>query len=88
MALQTGNKRLGPRFDILDIANEGKVVIVVSANKADECLRICKQCKNGKDSAIIGQVIKSDEPIVELITKIQSRRIVQMPSGRELPRIC
>jgi len=75
-------------FDILDIANEGKVVIVISAERADECLQICKQCKNGKDAAIIGQVIKADEPIVELITKIGARRIVQMPSGRELPRIC
>jgi hydrogenase expression/formation protein HypE len=75
-------------FDILDIANEGKVVIVVAAAQADECLQICKQCKNGKDAVIIGQVIKADEPIVELITKIGARRIIQMPSGRELPRIC
>jgi len=75
-------------FDILDIANEGKVVIVVSAEKADECLQICKQCKNAKDAAIIGRVIKSDEPLVELLTKIEARRIIQMPSGRELPRIC
>jgi hydrogenase expression/formation protein HypE len=75
-------------FDILDIANEGKVVIVVSAEKADECLQICKKCKNAKDAAIIGQVIKSDEPLVELLTKIGARRIIQMPSGRELPRIC
>jgi hydrogenase expression/formation protein HypE len=75
-------------FDILDIANEGKVVVVVSADKADQCLQICKQCRKGKDAAIIGSVIKSDEPLVELITKIGAARIVQTPSGRELPRIC
>ncbi|HAL44982.1 MAG: hydrogenase expression/formation protein HypE [Planctomycetes bacterium GWF2_42_9] len=75
-------------FDILDIANEGKVVIIVSSDKAEKCLSVCRQSKNGKNAAIIGQVVKSDEPIVELITKIKSRRIVQMPYGRELPRIC
>ena len=75
-------------FDILDIANEGKVVIVVSSLKAQKCLEICKECKNGKDAAIIGEVSKSGEPLVELVTKIKGRRIVQMPYGRELPRIC
>lgn len=75
-------------FDVLEIANEGKVVIVVSAEKADKCLELCKQSKNGKNAAIIGQVIKSTEPFVEMITKIKGRRFVQMPYGRELPRIC
>lgn len=75
-------------FDILEIANEGKVVIVVSSEKADKCLEICKSSKNGSNAAIIGQVVKTEEPIVELITKIKGRRIVQMPYGRELPRIC
>jgi hydrogenase expression/formation protein HypE len=75
-------------FDILNIANEGKVVIIVSENNAEKCLAICKGCKNGKDAVMIGRVVKSDEPLVELITTIKGRRIVQMPYGRELPRIC
>jgi hydrogenase expression/formation protein HypE len=75
-------------FDILEIANEGKVVIVVSAQKAQQCLEICRSCENGKEAAIIGEVSKSGEPLVELETKIKGRRIVQMPYGRELPRIC
>ncbi|OQA03320.1 MAG: Hydrogenase expression/formation protein HypE [Planctomycetes bacterium ADurb.Bin401] len=75
-------------FDILEIANEGKVLIVVSPEKADKCLDICKRSKNGSNAAIIGQVVKTEEPVVELITKIKGRRIVQMPYGRELPRIC
>ncbi|MGB8226130.1 MAG: hydrogenase expression/formation protein HypE [Sedimentisphaerales bacterium] len=75
-------------FDILNIANEGKVVIVVSAQKAQKCLKICQSCQIGKDAAIIGQVVRSSEPIVELVTTIKGRRVVQMPYGRELPRIC
>jgi hydrogenase expression/formation protein HypE len=75
-------------FDILNIANEGKVVIVVSPQKAQKCLEICRSCKIGKDAAIIGQVVQSDEPLVELETSIKGRRVVPMPYGRELPRIC
>jgi len=75
-------------FDILNIANEGKVVIVVSAQKAQQCLEICQSCEIGKEAAIIGQIIQGTEPLVELITMIKGRRIVPMPYGRELPRIC
>ncbi len=75
-------------FDILNVANEGKVVIVVSPKKTEKCFEICQSCKIGKKAAIIGQVIQSDEPLVELVTIIKGRRIVQMPYGRELPRIC
>jgi hydrogenase expression/formation protein HypE len=75
-------------FDILNIANEGKTVIVVSEPKAQQCLEICRNCTNGKQAAVIGQVAASDQPIVEMITSVKGRRIVQMPYGRELPRIC
>ncbi len=74
-------------FDVLNIANEGKAVIIVSAQKAQKCLEICQTCEIGKEAAIIGQIVQG-EPLVELITMIKGRRIVQMPYGRELPRIC
>jgi len=76
-------------FDLLDIANEGKVVIVTAPDIAEKVLDICKAHPLGADAGIIGRVVESeDRPIVELITKIGGRRIVQMPYGRELPRIC
>jgi hydrogenase expression/formation protein HypE len=76
-------------FDLLDIANEGKVVIVTAPGIADKVLDICRGHPLGADAGIIGEVVESDDrPIVELITKIGGRRIVQMPYGRELPRIC
>jgi hydrogenase expression/formation protein HypE len=76
-------------FDVLNIANEGKLVAVVSAESADDCLNICKKNKLGKEASIIGEVVKvSDVPTVEMTTKIGGKRIVQMPYGRELPRIC
>jgi len=76
-------------FDLLDIANEGKVVIVTAPDIADKVLDICKGHPLGKDASIIGEVVESEDgPIVELITRVGGRRIVQMPYGRELPRIC
>ena len=76
-------------FDVLTIANEGKFVAIVSPQSAEECLKICKNHPLGKDASTIGQVVEiRDVPVVELITRIGGRRIVQMPYGRELPRIC
>ncbi len=76
-------------FDVLNIANEGKVVIVVSQEDAQKCLDLCRANEFGKDANIIGSICESDGyNLVELVTKIGGRRIVQMPYGRELPRIC
>lgn len=76
-------------FDVLEMANEGKVVIIASSESAEDCLEMCGRHPLGGDARIIGQVVETrDMPTVELITKIGGRRIVQMPYGRELPRIC
>ena len=76
-------------FDVLTIANEGKFVAIVSPESVDDCLRICKNHPLGKESKVIGEVCQSsDMPLVEMITLIGGKRIVQMPYGRELPRIC
>ncbi|MHC4360525.1 MAG: AIR synthase-related protein, partial [Planctomycetota bacterium] len=76
-------------FDVLDIANEGKLVTVVSPDSADQCLAICKKHPLGKKASIIGRVLENrDEPVVEMMTKIGGRRIVQTPYGHQLPRIC
>jgi len=86
-AVQAAADMLG--LDVLNIANEGKFVAVVSPQSAKKCLQICKGNKLGKKANIIGTVTEtSDVPIVEMITRIGGRRIVPMPYGRELPRIC
>ena len=86
-AVQAAADMLG--FDVLNIANEGKFVAVVSPDAAEECLRVCRDHVLGREAAIIGEVVqKGDRPLVELLTRIGGKRIVQMPYGRELPRIC
>lgn len=76
-------------FDVLNIANEGKFVAIVSPEKACEALEICKKHPLGQQASIIGEICDAqDNPLVELKTRLGSKRIVQMPYGRELPRIC
>ena len=76
-------------FDVLNIANEGKFIAIVKPSSADKLLDICKKHPLGKQSAIIGEIVEnSDGRVVELLTKIGGRRIIQTPYGRELPRIC
>ncbi len=86
-AVQAAADMLG--FDVLNAANEGKFVAVVAPAAAQECLRICRKHPLGAEARIIGEIVETrDIPLVELKTRIGGRRIVQMPYGRELPRIC
>ena len=76
-------------FDILNIANEGKCVVICSPDTAKQCLDLCRSHPLGQDAALIGEIVASHAvATVELKTRIGGRRIVQMPYGRELPRIC
>lgn len=85
--VQTAADMLG--FDLLNIANEGKVLAVVSAEVADKAIDLWQSHPLGKQAAAIGSITEAaDSPLVELVTKIGGRRIVQTPYGRELPRIC
>jgi hydrogenase expression/formation protein HypE len=86
-AVQAAADMLG--FDVLNIANEGKFMMVVAPDGTEKCLSVCRDHALGRDTAVIGEVVAApDVPLVELHTKIGGRRIVQMPYGRELPRIC
>jgi len=76
-------------LDVLNIANEGKLVAVVNAASAEDCLICLRSSPLGAEASMIGRVLESrGAPVVEMTTKIGGRRIVQMPYGRELPRIC
>ena len=86
-AVQAAADMLG--FDVLAIANEGKFVAIVAPESADDCLNVCRNHPLGRDAKIIGEVVETrDVPAVEIETRIGGKRIVQMPYGRELPRIC
>jgi hydrogenase expression/formation protein HypE len=85
-AVQAACEMLG--FDPLYIANEGKLLAIVSAEDAEKILAVMKGSPYGKDAAIIGEV-KADPPGRLLMrTALGSTRIVDLLAGELLPRIC
>ena len=52
-------------IDPYEVANEGKVLMGVKAEKAEEVLAAIKTDKYGKDAAIIGEVIDDDKVLIE-----------------------
>lgn len=74
-------------LDPLEIGNEGKVVIAVVEEMAEDVLRVLKKRPEGRDAAIIG---RADDTIKNVVmeTLIGGRRIVEPPVGDPIPRIC
>lgn len=75
-------------FDPLYIANEGKVVIVVTPEDADKVLDILKNHPLGKESAIIGEIVPENPGKVVMETRVSGHRIVDMLVTDQFPRIC
>lgn len=75
-------------FDPLYLANEGKLVAVVSGDSANAVLEAMQKNPLGRDAAIIGTVLEYPQGKVLLETPIGNRRILEMLSGEQLPRIC
>jgi hydrogenase expression/formation protein HypE len=75
-------------LDPLHIANEGKLAAVVAREDADAILANMKQNKYGKNAVIIGEVVAEHPGRVVMKTSLGASRIVDMPVGELLPRIC
>lgn len=78
-------------YDVLQVANEGKVVCVVPANQAKDALNAMRENKYGVDAAIIGDVAPTPAgraSRVTLRTSFGSTRVLDMLVGEQLPRIC
>ena len=78
-------------YDVLQVANEGKMVCVVPAEQSQAALSAMRANKYGTQAAIIGEVEQADEergPKVFLRTAFGGTRILDMLVGEQLPRIC
>ena len=75
-------------LDPLNVANEGKALILCSESESFHTLNLIKADTLGKEAAIIGKVVSEHQGMVVLDTKMGGERIIEMPSGEELPRIC
>lgn len=84
-AVRTASEFLG--IDPLEIGNEGKVVIGVVKERAEEILEVLRKNKEGKDAEIIGEAKKDIRGVV-MKTLVGGKRIIERPLGDPVPRIC
>ncbi|MGD8404000.1 MAG: hydrogenase expression/formation protein HypE [Anaerolineales bacterium] len=75
-------------LDPFYIANEGKLVAFVPEAQAEEILEMMRNHEYGKEAAIIGRVTEEHPGMVVAKTAIGSTRVVDLPAGELLPRIC
>lgn len=75
-------------LDPLQVANEGRFVAFVAARDAARARQIVRRHAVGAGAALIGRVTERAAPRVVLQSRIGASRILDMPSGEQLPRIC
>ncbi len=82
-------------YDVMQVANEGKMVCIVAADEAQDALEAMRANRYGVDAAVIGEVAECKAPHGEapdvrvlLRTSFGGTRILDMLVGEQLPRIC
>lgn len=85
-AVHTACEMLG--LDAWQIANEGKLVAVVAEAAAEAVVEAMRGHPLGGQAAMIGRVVADHARLVVNCTRIGGRRIVDLPPGELLPRIC
>ncbi|WP_230375623.1 hydrogenase expression/formation protein HypE [Methanolobus vulcani] len=86
MAVSTACEMLG--LNPLEIANEGKAVIGVRPEYAEQVLELLKSHKYGQNARIVGKAVSEHKGKVLLRTSIGSLRQLGMPVGDPIPRVC
>lgn len=75
-------------LDPMYIANEGKLVAFVPREHADAVLEAMRAHPLGADSVIIGEAVEAHPGMVVARTGLGGTRVVDLPIGEQLPRIC
>jgi hydrogenase expression/formation protein HypE len=75
-------------YDPLTLANEGKMVLVVAPEAAERVVAAIRRTERGRGARRIGFVTATHPGRVALRTQYGTRRVLDMPVGELLPRIC
>ena len=75
-------------LDPLHVANEGRFVAFVAGPDSASAQEILRRHPVSANAAIIGRVMDQGAPLVTIKSAIGATRILDMPSGEQLPRIC
>jgi hydrogenase expression/formation protein HypE len=75
-------------LDPLLVANEGKLLAIVPAAQADAVLAAMRAHEHGRGAVRLGRVVADHAGLVVMRTALGGTRVVPMPIGEQLPRIC
>ena len=85
-AVQAACEVLG--LDPLHVACEGRLVAFLPEGEADRALEVLRALPEGRGAALIGRVLEGPAGQVGLRTALGTTRLLDLPSGEQLPRIC
>jgi len=75
-------------FDPLHLANEGRFAAWVAAPDSERALTVLRARADTANAARIGSVTSSGRASVTIRGTLGTERVLDMPSGEQLPRIC
>ncbi len=75
-------------LDPTHVANEGKLVAVVAPEVAEEVLAAMHSHPHGVEAVRVGEVVDDHPGMVVARTGLGAKRVVDLPLGEQLPRIC
>lgn len=75
-------------LDPMHIANEGRLVAIVADADVDEAMAVISSDPAGAGAAVIGRVVDDHPGVVTARTGLGATRVVDLPLGEQLPRIC
>ena len=75
-------------LDPFYVACEGRMVVFVPGDQADRAVELLRNTKGGEGAVRIGTVTEEGKGTVYLRTSLGTKRILDLLSGEQLPRIC
>lgn len=75
-------------LDPLTVANEGKLVAIVPPESVEATLEVMRSQAIGSQATCIGRVVGQHPRMVIARTRLGATRVVHLPLGELLPRIC
>ena len=75
-------------LDPLYMANEGRIMMIVAKEDSKEVVDILRSDPLGENAQIVGEIKENNTGRVVMETEIGGKRIIDMLTGQQLPRIC
>ena len=75
-------------LDPMLVANEGKLIAIVAAEDADRVLEAMRRHELGSEATMIGECVAEHPGTMVAKTGLGATRVVDLPLGEQLPRIC